>query len=251
MRLEAVLDPAELVHMILGTARVTLDHSLAFEAKFVSDLAAPRTWVPNEPAAGRGRRHWRALVGRTWAVRRVDFELALCDVRMCLSKKRALDPLLGRAARLRGMVAQQLLEHDRNELRAMGNGGVLAIGARMRHLGRRVHRMPLGRRADDRPPDGTSGIRSVEAQLLGHADLVANHGLELNRVQLRGPLWLQQSHSLCIEIIRQLGRRVARLQRRKRLRHSADDAASKRAILDQFTGISTFQQRVVDEGSQC
>ena len=137
--------------------------------------------MPNETAAGRGRRHWRALVGRAWTVRRVDFELALRDVRMRLGKKRAPDPLLGRAARLRGMVAQQLLEHDLDESCAMGNGGVLAIGARIRHLGSRMHWMPLGRRADNRPPDGTGGIRRVEAQLLGHADLVANHGLELNR----------------------------------------------------------------------
>jgi hypothetical protein len=37
----------------------------------------------------------------------------------------------------------------------------------------------------------------------------------------------------------------------KRLRHSADDAASERAVLDvQFTSISTFQLRVIDEGSQ-
>ena len=201
VRLEAVLDPAELVDVVLGSARVTLDHGLTFEAELVSDLAATCTRVSNKTAARCRRRHCRALVGRARAVRRVDFELALCEVRVRLCKQRALDPLLCRAARLRGVVALQLLEHDCDEPRAMKDGGVLAVRTRVRHLGCSMHRMPLGRRRDDRPPNSTSGIRRVETQLLGHADLVADHSLELKRVQLGGPLGLQQTHSLCIEVI--------------------------------------------------
>ena len=148
------------------------------------------------------------------------------------------------------MAALQLLEHDGDKSRAVGDGVMLALGAGICHLGRRMHRMPLGRRRDERPPNSTSGIRRVEAQLLGHADLVADHGLELKRIQLGGPLGLQQTHSLCVEVIWQLRRFVARLLRRKRLYHGADPAASKDAVFDELTSLPTLKQGVVDESSQ-
>ena len=53
--LEAMLDPAVVVTVVVRTARVALDLDVAFVAEGMRDLAAPCTRVPNEAAAG-GRR---------------------------------------------------------------------------------------------------------------------------------------------------------------------------------------------------